>query len=158
MLELLWEDCTLWSKSSLWGQPVSGKCLVLNKLPLNDHITKVYGLSLYRKCLLCLFSQKLLRMQDLSVLLPQQWCRGRAEDLQFFTLTAVCQVSVTGWEAASIYAPCHHKSVEDNAAVLLYHVILLDSDHDAAVRWTEACSHFLFPSWSKKGRQMGLVD
>lgn len=57
--------------SDLSRLSVPGKCLELNRPPQNDHITEVYGLSLFRKCLLCLFSQKLVETQDLSVPLPQ---------------------------------------------------------------------------------------
>lgn len=94
MFELWWEDCTVWS--SFWGHAASGKCLVLNRLPLNDRITKFYGPSLFRKCLFCLFSQKLLETLDLSVPLPQWCCHCRVKGPAVHCSVCCVHVSVMG--------------------------------------------------------------
>lgn len=112
---------------------VPGKRLELNRPPPNEHISKVYGLSRFRKCLLCPLAQKLVETQDLSAALPQRWlCGGARGPAAFFALAAVCKVSVTGREAASICSACHHRS--QGRIMLLHHVTLPDSNHRHGVK------------------------
>lgn len=53
---------------------------------------------------------------------------AQLRDLQFSALFAVCSVS-DRVKAASICAPCHYKSGEDNEAALLSRATLPHSDH-----------------------------
>lgn len=87
--------------SSLPGRPVPGKCLIVNRPPMNDRISKVYGPTLFRKCLFCLFSQKLRDARGFfssvaTVILSRGTAKGPA--LSFaLSLSVMCKVSATGW-------------------------------------------------------------
>lgn len=80
---------------------VPGKRLELNRPPPNEHISKVYGLSRFRKCLLCPLAQKLVETQDLSVALPQWWLCGGARGPAAFLLSPLC--AKCRWRGARQY-------------------------------------------------------
>lgn len=138
----MWEDSTLRSKPSFSGCLVSGS-LSLEGFTLDDHNTKVYWPTQFRKCLVCPSSQKLLETRDLSVPLPQ-WCyRGTAKGPAVLCSLCCVQSVSDRVKAASICAPCHYKSGEDNEAALLSRATLPHSDH-STVWWTESPQPFFF--------------
>lgn len=89
--------------------------------------------------------------------LPQKCCGDGGQGSAGLCCRCCVQSVSDRLTAASICAPCHYKSVEDNAAAPLHHVTTRDSDHDSAVRWTEACSHFLFTPEPKREDEMGMT-
>lgn len=119
------------------------KGLSLEGFTLDDHNTKVYWPTQFRKCLVCPSSQKLLETRDLSVPLPQ-WCyRGTAKGPAVLCSLCCVQSVSDRVKAASICAPCHYKSGEDNEAALLSRATLPHSDH-STVWWTESPQPFFF--------------